>query len=185
MPFFVYNVSASNGQKTYSSPRSIKLAGASGPFAQVYKAKNPTGTTPHEWHASEMELLTHIPGTQSAAGASLEIVIDLKPREETNVSFYRLRDAWGYTADGWTPLALALEALLVDEPFPTGGHRANFTLTAKDKVVRVGEFLYLQNCTAAGKNRWTWGRVGSVNGALLWPAAFNYLSAHLRKSLCP
>lgn len=45
----------------------------------------------------------------------------------------------------------------------------------------VGEFLHLQGGVTGGT--WNWGKVGRVNGALLWNDAFTYLVGDLRMKL--
>jgi hypothetical protein len=46
---------------------------------------------------------------------------------------------------------------------------------------QLGEFLYLQG--GVKKGTWNWGMVGRVNGALLWPDAFAYLTDSLGRVL--
>jgi hypothetical protein len=98
-----------------------------------------------------------------------------------NVSLFRLLDVWGYSCPLWTPLALRLQGLFVDvEHDDPAGFKQFFSWNAnKDDL--VGEFLYVQGGTRGGT--WNWGQVGSVNGALLWRDAFDYLSSELSKAL--
>jgi hypothetical protein len=124
------------------------------------------------WHLRERRLLELL-GTDDPSRHAL--VIDLKPRVDGNVSLYRLRNVWGYRGEGWAPLALQLEVLFADreEPDPDRFKQC-FREPGKEGTL-VHEFLYL------GKN-WNWGMVGRVNGALLWPDAFDYFVAEISRT---
>jgi hypothetical protein len=93
----------------------------------------------------------------------------MKPTVERNVSLSQLNKVWGYSQPDWTPIAVQLGALYVGQPddnperFKTEFHDPG----SKDLI---HEFLYLQAGTSVGN--WAWGRVGSVNGVLLWPSVF-------------
>jgi hypothetical protein len=43
---------------------------------------------------------------------------------------------------------------------------------AHEKMITSNKLLYLQGGIKEGS--WVWGRIGSVNGCLLWPDAFNF-----------
>src|SRR5271157_4875 len=108
MPFLMYQREGTD----YVLTRSIVLAGQSGPFCKMAKS------TPNEpeWELSETELVRAF-GVEAERNA---VVIDLKPRIKDEVSLYRVRHVWGYSSHGWTPVALELEALFVDESPPMG-----------------------------------------------------------------
>ncbi len=177
MPFMLYDVASLSGPKQYTFIRTIPIAGNTGPLASIQRAKNPSCKSPFSWHASSSEIVAVIAG----ASPTHEIVIDLKPNVANNVSLYRLLDIWGFSYNEWTPLAVRLEVLFGDlvhgdpEQF-----KASFSDANADRSL-VGEFLYVQGGTAGGT--WSWGRVGSVNGALLWRDAFDYLSGKLNEAL--
>jgi hypothetical protein len=113
--------------------------------------------------------------------AEHRILIDLKPSDKTNVSLYRLRDGWGYSNEGWTPLALRLESLLVDDPRDNPTIFKQEFLGPSETRDFIYEFLYLNGGTSGGK--WTWGMVGRVNGALLWPDALRYFISSINRQL--
>ena len=147
MPFYVYR--CENNEYTQASPAT--LAGY-GPFYEAAMARSP------EWELREQDLLSwHKVDPQGHA-----IVIDLKPAMHT-VNLYRLKYVWGYTSDNWTPMAWELEKLYNDH-VPASGvsvqeFKRNFAGPSTGDLVY--EFLYL-------KGDWNFGRVGSVNAALLW-----------------
>jgi hypothetical protein len=107
-------------------------------------------------------------------------VVDLKPRVAGNVSVFRLLDVWGYSEDQWTPLALRLQAIFSDRDEPNPLFKNSFVDPGTDHTL-VREFLYVQGGVSSGT--WNWGMVGRVNGALLWPDAFDFLVTALRKPI--
>lgn len=177
MPFVLYDVTPTTNGKRYTLVRTIPIAGkTAGPLAAIHDSKNATRKTPFPWHAPVTEILRTI-----GAKPTQEILIDLKPNVSKNVSLYRLLDVWGFSYAEWTPLALRLEALFSDRSQEDPAQfKASFTDENAEPSF-VGEFLYVQGGTAGGT--WNWGQVGSVNGALLWRDAFDYLSGELSKVL--
>lgn len=130
------------------------------------------------WHLPETELLKLVVEEKPSDHA---ILIDLKPNAKGNVSIYQLKDIWGFSYSEWTPIALHLETLFVDEEIENPDSFKN-TFEAPNLKDRenVYEFLYLRGGTKGGT--WNWGMVGRVNGALLWPDALKYFIDELRKS---
>ncbi len=158
-------------------------------------------SSPLPWHLSE-ELAEITSALFDATGFTpdqirdltepfdgLALVADIFPGDKKNVSLYQVKEIWGFSyflEDGiFTPLALRLEALLVDErEKDPEGRKKEFTLLSdilKCKKEPIHEFLYLR-----GKNGANWGRVGYVNGALLWPDALAYFVREIFKDTdCP
>ena len=176
MPFMLYSSTSDMRGKHYNFKRRVSIAGKHGPLLSVYRGKNVLGETPFAWHASSRDIVSALGGD-----ASDSVIIDLKPRIANNVSLYRLLDIWAFSYPAWTPLALRLEVLFADQPHsnPTA-FKTSFSDTDVDGT-RIGEFLYVKGGTEEGN--WAWGQVGSVNGALLWPDAFEYLTSSLANSL--
>ena len=123
-----------------------------------------------EWELSERELVR----SYGVDPDSHVVIIDLKPKVEDEISLYRLKYAWGYSADGWTPFALELEGLYVDEKPQTGNSAASIKQRfpiSSEPGDRIYEFLYVNG--DGKKGSWAFGRVGSVNAALLWEHVFD------------
>ena len=163
MPFFLYRL---EGREYVRLRSNIPLAGLNGPFCGAARCapKNP------EWELSETELVKFY----EVDPAHHAVIIDLKPRVKKEVSLYRLKNVWGYSSHGWTPLALELEALYVDRVLPKGFTAKTFKKrfpARKGKGDQVYEFLYVGGDGHGGK--WSFGRVGSVNAPLLWADVFN------------
>jgi hypothetical protein len=134
------------------------------------------------WETSDQELLA---AEDSEFGKGKHrLVIDLKPASKGNLSLYQLEHIWGCTFEAWTPIALRLRPLFVDERIrDCDRFKQKFELPSGKKVaavrVPVHEFLYLRHENGP-ENRWYWGRVGMVNGALLWPDVFDYFVTCIR-----
>lgn len=110
MPFMLYRARAEGTRTAYEYLRRLQLAGSSGPLAAHARSQF-TGGAIASWHAADLELLEQV---HDVDPAEYRIVVDLKPHQKENVSLYRLREAWGYSYDLWTPVAFHLETIFVD-----------------------------------------------------------------------
>ena len=177
MPFYLYQYKTNkDGIRTYIKKRKISLAGKYGPIASFvledYKRKK---EQPFRWHMSQKDILSKLEVPQN----DHEIIIDLKPKTKGNVSLFILNDIWGFSSSGWTPILLKLESLFVDRQMENAD---DFKNTFSDENVKkeiVHEFLYLNGDGSGGK--WTFGMVGFVNGALLWPDTLEFFMNQLKK----
>jgi hypothetical protein len=175
MPFMLYDV-ATGQSRSYRYVRTVGIAGNTGPLAYIQRTRNTAAVCPFGWHASVAEIVAALGGQVGQA-----IVIDLKPTVANNVSLYLLRDIWGFSAQNWTPLAIRLECLFADMNHSNPMEfKAAFDDATADHSL-VGEFLYVQGGVHGGT--WNWGKIGRVNGTLLWPDAFEYLSTQLGQAL--
>lgn len=174
----LYAVDRSADRARYRFVRNLQIAGNGLLKRHVQRRERREDGTLY-WTASAAELLSLTP--EGAAGYA--IVIDLKPRQAGAVSLYELRTVWGVSAPDWTPIALHLHGLYVDHPTEAPAtFKASFP-EPEHPPQSIGEFLYLQGGTEKGT--WNWGMVGRVNGALLWPEAFRFLTEGLQSALCP
>jgi hypothetical protein len=125
-----------------------------------------------QWHIESKALLKcEVPHNESPNDYSL--MIDLKPRDKTAVSIYQLLEIWGVSYGTWTPVLMHLQPLWSDWESPDPeAFKKRFALPSLLEAP-IYEFLYLNH--KGGRARgWTWGLVGRVNGALLWPGALTY-----------
>lgn len=178
MPFYLYSATTNGSVRTFLQGPNVSLAGNTGPLSAL-ALKLTNGASPNKWHVTGPELVAEILRINPNLGPATDVLIDLKPAAK-EVSLYRLLDVWGFSDNGWTPVALHLEALIVETPShdPAAFKRS---FTAGPNCESVAEFLYLQGATA--KDTWNWGRIGGVNGALLWPDTFRYLAGELGKAI--
>ncbi len=163
MPFFLYRLETSSYVRVRSE---IPLAGLKGPLCAAARLS----PDQPEWELSE-DVLVRFYGVDPASHA---VVIDLKPRVANEISLYRVKHVWGYSSHGWTPFAVELEGLYVDETPPGGCSAEEFKQrfpALSEPGERIYEFLYVNGDGKAGN--WAFGRVGSVNAALLWEDVFD------------
>ena len=170
MPFYLYTLDSQRGE--YRQVKEISLSGSVSPFRKV------AAEARQEWQATDERILSLL-GVETPA--EHRILIDLKPSDKSNVSLYRLRDVWGFSYEGWTPLTLRLESLLVDEPQDSPSTFKQVFQGPLETRDFIYEFLYLNGGTKSGK--WTWGLVGRVNAALLWPDALRYFVNAINRQL--
>jgi len=176
MPFYLYKQSPRpDGSVRYTQQRQITLAGSSTgliyPFVLAYARRQER----FAWHAKINDLLDEagIPPKGHA------VVIDLKPKE--SVTLFELTDVWGYSYPEWTPIAMRMETLFLDEkPLDPDAFKQRFA-DARCRRRPLYEFLHLQGGTIGGS--WNWGQVGTVNGALLPPEALDFFLERLQESL--
>jgi len=158
VPFFLYRLEGNDYVRARG--KNVTLAGLSGPFCRSAR-RVPTNP---EWELTEPELLRSfgVDPTQHA------VVIDLKPSNRVEVSLYRLKHVWGYSANHWTRLAWELETLYGDYTPPNGASVKDFKVRFSALSApgdQIYEFLYLNGDASDGA--WAFGRVGSVNAPLL------------------
>lgn len=131
---------------------------------------------PYRWHLSMKRVLPEDGSPRSA------IVIDLKPKQaDSNLSLYELRDVWGYSDSGWSPVLIHLNVLYSDAD-PSNIDRLDFRIQNREQRISVYEFLYLQGSISGGRltGKWTAPPVSPTNAALLWPAALKYFVGCIR-----
>ena len=177
MPFRLYNVAEEAGLRQYTFVNHTRLAGKCGPLASFARSANVEQRVPFPWHATEGDIIRNLNNAQTKQA----IVIDLKPHVAGNISLYRLRDVWGFSYQGWTPLALRLQTLFVDHNVANPAVFKNSFSDIRTDHQLVGEFLYLQGGVSTGT--WKWGMVGRVNGAILWRDSFDFLVRSLQSAL--
>ena len=172
VPFIVYR----KEENFLIKEKEIALAGKNGPiFSIIMKRANAERWQEKYkedygigWEITENDLLKEL----NFNFENFSLVIDLKPTVKNNVSLYYLRRIWGYSYFGWTPIALQLETIYVDKEIKNSEEFKKKVIIPTHKGDIVHEFLYLQGGIKEGS--WVWGRIGSVNGCLLWPDAFNF-----------
>jgi len=142
----------------------ISLAGAQGPLCGPIRQ----ATSNPEWELTETELLN----SYSVDPLTHALIIDRESRRsDDNVSLYRLKHIWGYSKDGWTPLALELEGLYIGEALPHTETKQAFTMPI-GRESHVYEFRHLRDCAFEGSH---------VTGTLLFEDAFHSLMSRINR----
>lgn len=175
MPFFLYqHWQSESGSLTFRRVKQVALGGKSGPIAAY--VTDECGAEPgYRWHMTSERLLEQLCKPTEHA-----VLIDLKPKAKGNVSLYRLTDIWGFSYREWTPMCLRLETFFRDKMVrDPDEYKREFEFQAEDHSEEIiHEFLYLNGGTSEGT--WNWGMAGSVNGALLFQDAWEYLANQVR-----
>lgn len=109
-------------------------------------------------------------GTERPPAANA-LVIDAKPGKQDTLIF-RVRDVWGYSGHGWTPVLLRLQ--LVSE----GGLDFKRELFVQDRDDEVFTISHMAGSVEGGRlvGTWNWPSVGSTNSTFLWPAVLGYFA---------
>jgi hypothetical protein len=177
MAFLLYT---EDGSGRWRQVQAIKLLPSIADFvASVWKPRK----TVLSWHMSESALTSRASRLHGLPNQKYFVVIDLKPTADRNVSLYRIQNVWGVTTKTWTPLALRLQGLYVDRD-TANPSRFKTSFRPPNEAQRqnqIHEFLYCGHSNGIS-DKWRWGRSGAVNGALLWPDAFNYLVDSIRQT---
>jgi hypothetical protein len=172
MPFLLYEIEA---EREFLLVRPVSLAGKQGPIASHVRATCPNGGG---WHLSETTLLERLGVQRPGAHA---VIIDIAPDRRDEALLCRIRDVWGFTYRGWTPILLRLEVVYDDVHENPSQMKPRFPVPDGPGDL-VHEFLYLRGGTTAQAREWTWGRTGQVNAALLWADALEFFIAAINSS---
>lgn|GEM_PF-829493 len=114
------------------------------------------------------------------------IIIDMKPKSQTELLLFELTTVHGYSHSGWTPIMLELKEVLIDVDLKKWNREDFFLKDPQSKKI-VRAFLYLRGSIKEGKltGTWIYPPQSSTNGALLYPEvlAFFFEKAGFKKSL--
>jgi hypothetical protein len=103
------------------------------------------------------------------------IIIDLKPRTENNVSLYEIKNIFGYSSFGWTPMMFHLKALKVDEK---GDQKQKEKFEIKDiNLDNIFTFIHVYDGSVRKGEiigKWIPPRPSSTNSVLLWEKTLDY-----------
>ena len=170
MAYLLYKTMDRGDDEDFQLLRQSGLGGSnSGIIARFLRgAVTPSTEEPWKWHVPMAEALRALEGDANA------FVIDLKPSDQHFVSLYEVRNIWGFSADGWTPIMLELETLLVDQD-ARAFNKSLFRL-ARIGREQVFTFLYLSGSVTNGYLTGTWNfpRPSATNSVLLWPQTLAY-----------
>lgn len=161
----------------YSAPEQVSLFGCRSGMIPHLLASGRAGQIP-----TAIEWAWHLPVQETLRATEQALVIDLKPkeREAGRFSLYEIRDVWGYSRDGWTPVMLRLRALSVDGD-PALDDWREFT-AGHDKWGPIYTFLFLRGGVQDGHldGRWTTTSPSPTNSLLLFPYLMTHFTSIVR-----
>jgi hypothetical protein len=123
----------------------------------------------------------HLPVESILGAEDAALIIDLKPNQrEERPSLYQIRDIWGYSCDGWTPIMLRLRGLSVDGK-PQLAHWDDFVAT-EDSWGAIYTFLFLGGDVKDRQliGRWTPTSPSPTNSLLLFPHLMVHFTGIIR-----
>ncbi len=160
-------VNAGRGRWRYIRLREAHLFGCNvGEIPRLLRQSLPAlQEEPYPWHLD-------VERAFRKEGAAL--VIHLKPRDR-RASLYQVRDAWGYSAYGWTPVMLRLRGLLVDGR-PKVKDPSAFAVGRDPEHEAIHTFFKFNGTVQGGRltGHWTSTRPSATNSVLLWSDALRY-----------
>jgi hypothetical protein len=131
------------------------------------------GAEPCPWHID-------LAATMGRTGEA--IIVDMRPGQGP-LLYGELLDVWGYSNDGWSPILLRFQILLLD---------ADRTTVSVDPIQEhrplksesVYSFMYLRGSVAHGSltGKWTPAGPSSTNAVLLWPRALGYFCSAIAET---
>jgi hypothetical protein len=99
----------------------------------------------------------------------------LKPNAKNNVSLYEIKNIFGHSKSGWTPMMFHLKALMVDEQ---GGWEQKKQFNINDtNLENIFTFHHVYDGSIKNGDiigRWIPPRPSSTNSALLWEETMDY-----------
>ena len=133
---------------------------------------------PYSWHIRIDDGLA-LPAVRKEFPNADAIIVDIKPTAKNEFFVCELRDVYGYSADGWTPLLWRMQVLEIDSE-RKGNHLEDFDAPNDGDIIY--EFLYAMGSVDNGKTVGTWNppKPSSTNGVLLWPQALAYFMRCIR-----
>jgi len=169
--YYIYNVEKKGDIYSYNFMNKINLFGSlNGIIVKILKKITPPNQNEvYKWRINMEKDLPKIDLPNKA------IIIDLKPNTENNVSLYEIKNIFGYSSFGWTPMMFHLKALMVDKK---GDWKQKEKFDIKDANL---ENVFTFNHVYDGSVRngqiigiWVPPRPSSTNSALLWEDTLNY-----------
>jgi len=173
--YYLYQEDVEDNKIVFKRLERISLAGhINGLIARYLKKTiNNSITEPYPWHIESDKLFN----TLDLPGNAL--VIDVKPNSKDKISLFKVKNIWGYSRSGWTPIMLELKTIVHDKNLD-GYNRENVEPEKEsyEKGDSVFTFLYLrgtiQNGKLVGEGKWCFPGPSPTNSVLLWPRARDY-----------
>jgi len=109
--YYIYQEEMADNKVVFRQIEKTSLAGCTNGLIARYLKKtiNNSITEPYPWHIESDKLFNtlDLPGNI--------LVIDVKPNSKTELSLFKIKNIWGYSSSGWTPIMLELKEIVNDE----------------------------------------------------------------------
>lgn len=178
-----YRRTRSNGVTSYRFVEKCCLFGCNEGFIPWLLGRQVPASQgePYRWHLSVQDAMDGATENGTDYTGST-LIIDLKPKQKTNLSLYEVMDVWGYSSSGWTPILLHLSGLFVDAN-PNTTDCKKFGIADEDRDEPIYEFMYLDGSVQNGRlvGRWNAPPASPTNAALLWPESLAYFFQSIRQ----
>lgn len=169
--YYLYQEDVDDNKTVFKRLGRVSLAGCTNGLIAMYLKKtiDSTATEPYCWHITRDKLFEIL----SLRGNAL--VIDVKPNSKEELSLFKIKNIWGYSSSGWTPILLELKRIVHDES-PDRYDRKNVELEDYKEGDSVFTLLYLKGTIRNGKLecKWVFPGPSPTNSVLLWTDARNY-----------
>lgn len=169
MAFLIYQADPlTDNHRHYHTPSGMMLAGNRNGL--IYKAckHHFDGRELVPWTVTDTEMLTAIDKDPQ----KYALFSDVTPDREDEANVYRIKSVSGFTNERWTPIMISMETTLHEE-VQRGTHvQRKQSFDDRSPIDKVVSFAYLHGGHSGGS--WNFGRVGSVNGTLLWADALDW-----------
>lgn len=130
---------------------------------------------PCYWH---VDVVAQLP---TVDGEGARFVIDLKPRNPSELALYELLDVWGHSDSGSTSAMFRLQGLIVEG---TKSELSEKTFVSHNDVFHktIYSFTYFMGTVQAGslKGPWNGPNPSPTNSALIWPETLRYFLKCIR-----
>lgn len=170
--YYLYTQSHEGNLLRLKRLSAISLAGRKSGIIIKYLTTqlSPQITEPWSWHITVEDLLNVL----SLKGNTL--VIDLKPNNNY-ISLYKIKNIWGYSSNGWTPLLFELEGILVEND-AIKYDRNDFSIKAYDDDKPIFTVLYVSGTIINGEviGKWIFPKPSATNSVLLWPEVLEFFA---------
>ncbi|HHW04275.1 MAG TPA: hypothetical protein GXX35_16005 [Thermoanaerobacterales bacterium] len=172
--YYIYNVEKKDHICSYSFIDEIKLFGSvNGIIVKILQKIIPKNQNEeNDGYKWKINMETDLPKIDLLKKA---ILIDLKPNAENNVSLYEIKNIFGHSKSGWTPMMFHLKALMVDEQ---GGWEQKKQFNINDmNLDNIFTFHHVYDGSIKNGDiigRWIPPRPSSTNSALLWEETMDY-----------
>ena len=174
--FYLYNQKISGNVHELLRLEKVSLAGTrAGLIVQYLKTKSIEDITePYTWHIPINDLFKRLELKGNV------LVIDLRPTSKVYITLFKIKNIWGRSSSGWTPILLELNEIL-DTDKIKDYDRKHFKINNFNEDYSVFTSLYISGSIKNGEivGTWNFPRPSSTNSVLLWPETLDFFAKQM------